>query len=119
MVDEFFGKVVNIKNTKEYDVYIGRAGRGQDGYFGNPFTIGKDGTREEVIALHAQHALGRIRRDPEFAARVAALEGKTLGCFCAPEACHGEALLVLGHFQNLGILHALNLKSFYAPHKKA
>ncbi len=44
--------VVNIKKTKEYDVYIGRRMYGHwdsDGYFGNPFIIGKDGTREEVI----------------------------------------------------------------------
>ncbi|GHV10010.1 hypothetical protein FACS1894162_2160 [Bacteroidia bacterium] len=32
-------KVVNIKNSR-CDVYIGRAGRGQDGYFGNPFRLG-------------------------------------------------------------------------------
>jgi hypothetical protein len=30
--------VVNIH--KPFDVYIGRTGRGQDGYFGNPFRMG-------------------------------------------------------------------------------
>lgn len=34
--------VVNIK-TDSYDVYIGRAGHGHSGYFGNPFNIGFDG----------------------------------------------------------------------------
>ena len=31
--------VVNIYK-EQFDVYIGRAGRGQDGYFGNPFCMG-------------------------------------------------------------------------------
>ena len=30
--------VVNLFKNK-YDVYIGRAGKGQDGYFGNPFPL--------------------------------------------------------------------------------
>ena len=37
-------RVVNIKEEK-YDVYIGRAGRGQDGYFGNPFVLKAGETR--------------------------------------------------------------------------
>ena len=31
-------RVVNIRK-EAYDVYIGRAGKGQDGYFGNPFRL--------------------------------------------------------------------------------
>jgi hypothetical protein len=33
--------VVNL-NKEPFDVYIGRAGRGQDGYFGNPFRMGAE-----------------------------------------------------------------------------
>jgi hypothetical protein len=40
--------VVNIK-MERFDVYIGRAGRGQDGYFGNPFHMGPGISREEAI----------------------------------------------------------------------
>ena len=32
--------VVNINRGEEYDVYIGRGGQGQDGYFGNPVVVG-------------------------------------------------------------------------------
>lgn len=32
-------RVVNIYKEK-YDVYIGRAGRGENGYFGNPYQLG-------------------------------------------------------------------------------
>jgi len=39
--------VVNIYQ-EQFDVYIGRAGRGEDGYFGNPFRMG-NGTSREVL----------------------------------------------------------------------
>ena len=34
-----------------FDIYIGRAGRGQSGYFGNPFSIGAGVTREHAIEV--------------------------------------------------------------------
>ena len=42
-------KVVNLRNEK-YDVYIGRGSP-----FGNPFKIGIDGTRLEVIEKYKHH----------------------------------------------------------------
>ena len=50
--------VVNIR-THEYDVYIGRAGHGRSGYFGNPFSVSRDGGRERVIALYREYLLKR------------------------------------------------------------
>ena len=35
------GKVVNIYKER-YDVYIGRPGKGEVGYFGNPIVVGKE-----------------------------------------------------------------------------
>jgi uncharacterized protein DUF4326 len=40
--------VVNIYK-EQFDVYIGRAGRGQDGYFGNPFRMGSGISREDAV----------------------------------------------------------------------
>jgi len=40
--------VVNI-NKEPFDIYIGRAGRGEDGYFGNPFRIGCGMSREDAV----------------------------------------------------------------------
>jgi len=40
--------VVNI-NKEDFDVYIGRTGRGEDGYFGNPFRIGHRISREDAV----------------------------------------------------------------------
>jgi len=88
------GRVVNVRNAK-FDVYIGRAGKGQSGYFGNPFEIGPDGDREEVIERFREWAEARMYRDPEYRRRVASLYTSVLGCFCAPHLCHGNVLLDL------------------------
>ena len=47
-------RVVNIR-YEECDVYIGRAGKGCDGYFGNPYYLGKDGDRDEVLVKYKRY----------------------------------------------------------------
>jgi len=85
IADAESGKVVHCKR-EAYDVYIGRPGP-----WGNPFSIGKDGTREEVIQKYEAW----IRKQPELLAQLHTLKGKVLGCWCAPKACHGDVLLKL------------------------
>ena len=72
-----------------YDIYIGRPSE-----WGNPFVIGKDGTREQVIEKYRQwiHSSDVKATALRRKARVA-LRGKVLGCWCVPEACHGDILL--------------------------
>ena len=84
--------IVNIKNS-QYNIYIGRAGNGYDGYFGNPFIIGKDGDRQNVVRLYRDYFYKRLRNDPSFAVRIEALKGKILGCFCKPDICHGDVII--------------------------
>lgn len=79
--------VVNMRHGACYDVFIGRAGHGERGYYGNPYY---DGTREENIRRFREYFAHRIETDPEFRQRVLALRGKRLGCFCAPRPCHGD-----------------------------
>ncbi len=78
-----------------YDVYVGR-GRcprtGVPGRWGNPFGIGPDGDREEVLARYARWPAGEVDAERITLAELAALDGRTLGCWCAPKACHGEVL---------------------------
>ncbi len=66
-------------------VYIGR-GRGSP--WGNPFAIGRDGTRAEVIAKYDAW----IATQPQTLARLPELWGRDLVCFCSPLPCHGETL---------------------------
>lgn len=83
--------VVNIHRT-DCDVYIGRAGRGHDGYFGNPFRLTAEWERGEVLTQYAVWFYERVEKDPEFRRRVLALRGKRLGCFCKPKPCHGDII---------------------------
>lgn len=90
-------RVVNIKD-EEYDVYIGREGKGQSGYFGNPY---KDHSRIKSIQLFEKYARDRINSDPEFKQQIKQLQGKRLGCFCKPKACHGDILVKLSEQLNM------------------
>jgi len=75
-------RVVNIKN-EEFDVYIGRGSM-----WGNPFIIGYDGNREEVIKKYEFH----LAANKEMLDKLPELKGKRLGCYCAPLPCHGDIL---------------------------
>jgi hypothetical protein len=75
-------KVVHGKREK-YDVYVGRPSK-----WGNPFAIGRDGTREEVVAKYKDW----LMTQPALLAALHQLKGKKLGCWCAPRACHGDVL---------------------------
>jgi len=69
-------------------VYIGRPSK-----WGNPFVIGKDGNREQVIAKFEEWILGQ----PQLLADLHEIKGKDLVCWCAPEACHGDVLARLAN----------------------
>ena len=59
--------------------------------WGNPFEIGRDGTREQVIRMYEVH----VRRRPDLLAALPELAGNRLGCHCKPLACHGDVLVKL------------------------
>ncbi|GAB6120034.1 DUF4326 domain-containing protein [Dysgonomonas termitidis] len=90
--------VVNIRQN-EYDVYIGRAGKGQDGYFGNPFPLEDKSARGSTLEKYKEYFHKRIQADPQFREKVHALKGKRLGCFCKPHPCHGD--IIAGYLESL------------------
>lgn len=75
--------VVNCRRDT-YDIYIGRGSP-----YGNPFKIGVHGSREEVITKYRKWALTQ----PALLGTIEALRGKRLGCWCKPQACHGDVLV--------------------------
>jgi hypothetical protein len=92
-------KVLNIKDCNYKvpagAVYVGRAMSRYNllaSKWGNPFKIGRDGTREEVIQKYSEYIVPRIL-DGEL--DIKELEGKDLVCWCAPLPCHGDVLLEL------------------------
>ena len=70
-------------------IYVGRPSK-----WGNPFEIGADGTRWEVILQHRKWVLSQ----PELIAAIQKeLKGKDLVCFCCPKPCHGNTLLEIAN----------------------
>lgn len=89
-------RLFNISSGRYPDdaVYIGRLPCYGDTRYGNPFYIGVDGTREEVIAKYEEHVLADADLLNDIQTNLA---GKDLLCHCVPLPCHGEVLLRLAN----------------------
>ena len=60
--------------------------------WGNPFVVGRHGTRAQVIARYRRHLWRRIRAGETDLADLAALDGRDLACWCHPKPCHAAVL---------------------------
>jgi len=69
-------------------IYIGRPSK-----WGNPFVIGKDGTRENVVKRYEEYLMNM----PSLLEALRELKGKDLICWCSPECCHGDVLIRLAN----------------------
>lgn len=86
--------IVNKHHGKPGE-YIGRGSP-----LGNPFVIGKDGSREQVIAKYRVWLNEQImRKNPVVLDELNRLgnkaideKGLALQCFCYPKPCHGEVI---------------------------
>ena len=77
------------KNVPADAIYVGRPSD-----WGNPFHVGRDGTRAEVVEMFEGYAEALLERQPNW---LDALRGKDLVCWCTPEACHADVLLRLAN----------------------
>jgi hypothetical protein len=85
---------INNLKVDSYGVYIGRGS-----VLGNPFIIGKDGNREEVIEKYRKYLwVEMVKRDTiwnELIRLYGIWKEKghlSLGCYCFPKACHGQVI---------------------------
>ena len=94
-------KVVNFKHER-YTVYIGRAGKGMDGYWGNPVKINEECPmcksthvdRGSTLPCYESYLRKRLEASAAFKQSFLALaEDDILGCFCKPDACHGDVMV--------------------------
>lgn len=97
-------RVVNLYKERG-NVYIGRAGKGRDGYWGNPVAVNRPcpncGQRHTTggatLPCYTQTLIKRFE-DKEFKRRFIELaerakkEEIVLECFCAPKPCHGQVM---------------------------
>lgn len=100
------------KNLQEWmldenNVYIGRKlvvfidGKRfppNDSIWANPYKIGKDGTRNEVIEKYKKYILEKINSGSITREQLMQLAGKNLGCWCKSSGneslpCHGDVLV--------------------------
>lgn len=80
-------RVVNC-TTAPYERFIGRPTK-----WGNPFELGRDGGRVEVIRCYRQWMLAPEQR--WLRVELLGLRDLVLGCYCKPLACHGDVLVEL------------------------
>lgn len=93
-------EIINLK----YEQAEINCGRGS--IFGNPFIIGKDGDRDEVVRKHKEWinkwliegvevvlvVQGKRYSNKEVINNIEKLRGKKCGCYCKPLACHLDYL---------------------------
>ena len=81
-------------NSHHSNLYIGRDNNYVPGIIGskwqNPFQIKKYGLAQCLILYEK-----KIRNDPDLMNAIPELNGKELGCWCKPSACHGDILIKL------------------------
>lgn len=99
--------VVHCKR-EPHDVYIGRPSK-----WGNPFSHLADtralinvATRKESVEMYHAWLEGRLQQiidiDPPSIQEIKAeLKGKILGCWCAPQACHGDVLSKIANSEDV------------------
>lgn len=98
-------KVVHC-NKESYDVLIDRTT-----IWGNPFQIGKDGSRSDVIQKFRQWLNGddyktfKQKERQLIIDNIYKLTGCVLGCWCKPRACHGDVYKEILEEIETGILN--------------
>lgn len=117
-------QVVNVKvkyirsdgyaNLKEWiedenNVYVGRGGvvfvdkerfPKKGSKFLNPFKIGRDGNRDEVLKKYKIYISEKLKDDKELVYELNKMKGKKIGCWCYPEKCHGDILVEIIESKN-------------------
>lgn len=105
-------KVVHVLSGAEWEVYVGRANPRYglpESPWANPYKIGRDGNRSEVLALYEEYVLESFGLDRIWLAF--GYPSPVLACWCSPrdgtpltlegpasargEICHAQILLRL------------------------
>ena len=96
--------IVNRRNGRVTGVYVGRPS-----VLGNPYVIGHDGARHDVVDQYRAWLREQYRHDGavrralrQLAMRYLTDGALTLICWCAPQPCHAEVI----RDAVLGMVHA-------------
>ncbi len=93
-------RAIHVRESKKYEdegwnvVFVGRPS-----IYGNPFRIGQDGSREEVIEKFEGYLADNIKEDTSMYTWLVRLQlcyevgdRIALACYCKPKACHADVL---------------------------
>jgi len=99
------------------NVYVGRNGRVfigsvkknnrrifhfQKSIWHNPYKVSVHGL-EDSLLMYDKYIREQIEKEPE-TFDLDLLRGKTLGCWCKPNKCHGDVLVRILNERNIGVL---------------
>lgn len=83
---------IRVNKDESHDIFCGRPSK-----YANPYKIGKDGSRKEVIEKFEKY----IRAHPELNSLLNELEGKRISCWCSIDKnCHLDIFLMLLNERN-------------------
>lgn len=95
-------KVVN-KNKDPYDIYIGRGSKWGNPYSHKESSIAKYKVSSRKEAIESFERYITMGEGKHLLQDLHELEGKTLGCFCKPQSCHGDILVRLVNEHHLDL----------------
>lgn len=93
---------VHVKGER-FDFYLGRNPsmhaiplRRASPQFSNPYTIGKHGSRKQVVEMYDTYIRERLKNEPHLKIELYQLRGKRLACWCGPDQeCHVDVVIKL------------------------
>lgn len=94
--------IVHVRRA-EFDYYVGRNPRHHgvplaktlDPRWANPYEIGKDGSREEVVKKYEVYIRALLANNDALLNELNKMKGKRLACWCAPLLCHISVIIKL------------------------
>ena len=91
-------QVLNKRNLSDPLPGVNRVYVGRPSILGNPFEIGKDGSRADVIAKYRTHLWNQIKNSEPVRNELSKLlnmaksGGVQLVCWCSPQDCHADVI---------------------------
>jgi len=88
-------RVINIKKDTEYKGFTSNESYeyiGRGSYWGNPYSMYEYGNDRHEVIRKFKYDFDFEKFPNKDKSEVYKLMGKRLGCFCKPEACHGDVL---------------------------
>lgn len=84
--------MITVLNTKKHNIPVGAVYVGRPSPLGNPYKIGPDGDRDDVIAQYYIYFYLMIELNDFYWHVMKAATATALVCWCAPEACHADVI---------------------------